>query len=79
MWLKARTAASEVRREKGRKSTGSLEGQFKDVSSALAGVALVYRAVACEPKSHKFYSQSGHMPGLQPRTPAGDPGEATIH
>ena len=34
---------------------------------------------ACEPKGHWFYSQSGHMPGLQARSPVGGMGEATTH
>ena len=28
-------------------------------------------APACEPKSHRFNSQSGHTPGLQARSPEG--------
>ena len=35
--------------------------------------------LACEPKGHWFDSQSGHMPGLRARSPAGGVREATIH
>ena len=34
---------------------------------------------ACEPKGHQFDSQSGHMPGLQARSPVGSTREATTH
>ena len=34
---------------------------------------------ACEPKGHRFDSQSGHMPGLQARSPIGGVQEATTH
>ena len=34
---------------------------------------------ACEPKGCQFDSQSGHMPGLQARSPAGGAREATNH
>ena len=78
MWLKARTAAGEVRREKGRKSTGSLEGQFKDVSSALAGVALVYRAVACEPESQVLFPVRAHA-RVAGQVPSRGTQEATTH
>ena len=36
-------------------------------------------AWACEPKGHWFDSQSGHMPGLQARSPIGGMQEATTH
>ena len=36
-------------------------------------------ALACEPKGHRFDSQSGHMPGLQAKSPVGDGQEATTH
>ena len=36
-------------------------------------------ALACEPKGHKFDSQSGHIPALQARSPVGDAQEATTH
>ena len=36
-------------------------------------------ALACEPKGHRFDSQSGHMPGLQARFPVGNAREATTH
>ena len=36
-------------------------------------------APAWEPKGLWFDSQSGHMPGLQARSPVGDTGEATTH
>ena len=32
-----------------------------------------------EPKGHQFDSQSGHMPGLQARSPVGGAQEATTH
>ena len=32
---------------------------------------------ACKPKGHQFDSQSGHMPGLLARSPAGDMWEVT--
>ena len=35
-------------------------------------------ALACEPKGHRFSSQSGHMPGLQARSPVGMQ-DATTH
>ena len=40
---------------------------------ALAGVAqwIEWTSVACEPKGRWFNSQSGHMPGLQARSPVG--------
>ena len=34
---------------------------------------------ACEPKGRWFDSQSGHMPGLQARSPVGGTKEATTH
>ena len=34
-------------------------------------------ALACKPKGHWFNSQSGHMPGLQARSPVGGVREAT--
>ena len=34
---------------------------------------------ACEPKGHQFNSQSGHIPGLQARSPVGGAWEATAH
>ena len=36
-------------------------------------------AWTCEPKGHQFDSQSGHMPGLQARSPGGGTREATTH
>ena len=36
-------------------------------------------ALACKPKGHWFDSQSGHMPGLQARSPVGGTQEATTH
>ena len=36
-------------------------------------------ALACEPKGRQFNSQSGHMPGLQARSPGGGVREATTH
>ena len=33
-------------------------------------------SLACKPKGHWCNSQSGHMPGLQPRSPGGGMGEA---
>ena len=39
---------------------------------ALAGVGQwIERTIHCKPKGHWFDSQSGHMPGLQARSPAG--------
>ena len=35
--------------------------------------------LACESKGHWFYSQAGHMPGLQARSPVGGVWEATTH
>ena len=35
--------------------------------------------LACEPKGHWFDSQSGHMPGLQARSPVGGTQQATTH
>ena len=45
---------------------------------ALAGVA---QWIECGPqtKGLQFNSQSGHMPGLQARSPAGGMWEATTH
>ena len=34
---------------------------------------------ACKPKGHQFYSWSGHMPGLQARSPVEGVWEATTH
>ena len=34
---------------------------------------------ACEPKSCQLDSQSGHMPGLQARSPVGGTGDTTTH
>ena len=36
-------------------------------------------ALACKPKGCWFGSQSGHMPGLQARSPVGDAWETTTH
>ena len=36
-------------------------------------------ALACEPKGCQFHFQSGHVPGLQARSPAGGALEATTH
>ena len=36
-------------------------------------------AWACEPKGHRFYSQSGHTPGLWAMSPVGDSWGATTH
>ena len=36
-------------------------------------------AWACEPKGHQFDSQSGHMSGLQARSPVGSIQESTTH
>ena len=36
-------------------------------------------ALACEPKGHWLDSQSGHMPGLQARSPVGSVQAATTH
>ena len=48
-------------------------------NSALAWCGSVNGALACEPKSRQFNSQSGHMPGMQARSPVGDAQEATTH
>ena len=37
------------------------------------------RVPACQPKGRRFNSQSGHMPGLQARSPVGDAQEAATH
>ena len=47
--------------------------------SGLAGVAQWIELQACEPKGHCFDSHSGHMPGLQVRSPVGGAQEATTH
>ena len=39
----------------------------------------VDRVPTYKPKGHQFHSQSGHMPGLQARSPAGGTREATTH
>ena len=39
----------------------------------------VYWVWACEPKHRQFYSQSGHMPGLQARSPVGGVCERKPH
>ena len=52
---------------------------FKNVASALAGVAQWIKQGLCEPMGHQFDSQSGHMPGLQTRSPVGGMREATTH
>ena len=36
-------------------------------------------SAGCKPKGHWFNSQSGHMPGLQARSPVGGAREATTH
>ena len=36
-------------------------------------------STGCEPKGGRFDSQSGHMPGLQARSPVGATWEATTH
>ena len=47
---------------------------------ALAGVAQwIEHLGACDPKGRRFDSQSGHMPGLQTRSPVGSTREATTH
>ena len=39
---------------------------FKNRTNALAGLS-----AACEPKGHRFNSQSGHVPGLWARSSVG--------
>ena len=39
----------------------------------------IYWMMACEPKDHRFDSQSGHMPGLWARSPVGGVQEATTY
>ena len=46
---------------------------------SMAGVAQWIEWPGCEPKGHRFNSQSGHMPGLRNRFPVGGAWEATTH
>ena len=46
---------------------------------ALASVAQWIECQAYKPKGRWFDSQSGHMPGLQARSPVGGAQEATAH
>ena len=52
---------------------------IKKNQSSPGWCGLVDWTLACEPKDHWFYSQSGHMPGLWARYAVGDAREATTH
>ena len=52
---------------------------MKDQRSVPGWCGSVDSVPACEPKGHKFDSQTGHMPGLKARSPVGDVQEATTH
>ena len=53
------------------------EGTFQDRLFSPGWCGSVDWAPACKPKGYWFDSQSGHMPGLQARSPVGGMREAT--
>ena len=53
--------------------------KFKNGKFSSGWCGSVDWALACEPKSRQFNSQSGHMPGLRARSPGGGVREATTH
>ena len=42
-------------------------------------LAVVAQWIECWPANHWLGSQSGHMPGLQAKSPVGGAGDATTH
>ena len=56
-----------------------LDSVFKEWSQGPGWCGSVDWVPACEARGHWFDSQSGHVPGLQARSPVGGAWEATTH